>query len=135
MKHFTQAELACKHCGVFNLHSGFGEELDALREAFGQPMVVRSGCRCKEHNDRPAAEGGAGGHPLSLHICDHPAHADKGQQGALAIDIATPDGPYRGRLFTIAWTRGWSVGWNAKLRFLHLDRRDWLRMPQTSFDY
>ena len=135
MKYFTEAELACKHCGIYVLHPGFDLALDSLREVLALPMTVRSGCRCKVHNDRPAAQGGAGGHPRSLHVCDIPAHADKGQLGLLAVDIAATDGPYRGKLFTVAWQRGWSIGWNAKTGFLHLDRRDWIGMTQTTFDY
>jgi hypothetical protein len=129
MKYFTYDEMACDHCGGAKLHPGFGEELDALREEFNRPMAVTSFCRCKVHNTN------IGGHPESLHIFDLPAHALKGQKGTLAVDIATPDGEYRGALFALAWRRGWSIGWNAKKRFLHLDRRDFIGMPQTSFDY
>jgi hypothetical protein len=53
----------------------------------------------------------------------------------MAIDVETPDGAYRGRLFELAWDHGWSIGWNAKSRFLHLDRRVDIGMPQTTFDY
>jgi len=129
MKHFSHDEMACDHCGYGRLHPGFGEELDALREEFGLPMAVTSFCRCKAHNANVR------GHPESLHIFDHPAHSNRGQKGALAVDIATPDGAYRGKLFAIAWRRGWSIGWNAAHKFLHLDRRDVIGVPQTSFDY
>lgn len=134
-RHYSDRELGCKHCGLVKLHPQFGAELDSVREEFGKPLPALSVCRCKEHNDRPAAEGGAGGHPSSLHVADFPAHADKGQEGCLACDFACPDGADRGRLFTILWMRGWSVGWNAKRGFLHGDRRDWLGMKQTTFDY
>ena len=129
MKYFTPNELRCHHCDESRLHPGFGEALDTLREAFGEPMAVTSACRCLEHNTDIK------GHELSLHIADKPAHADKGQQGALAIDIATPDGAYRGRLFSAAWRLGWSIGWNAKKGFLHLDRRSVIGLSQTTFDY
>ena len=129
MKYFTYDEMACDHCGGARLHPGFGEELDALREEFGQPMAVTSFCRCKQHNTNVK------GHEKSLHVFDFPAHANLGQQGTLAVDVATPDGTYRGKLFAIAWRRGWSIGWNASKKFLHLDRRDMIGLPQTSFDY
>ena len=128
---FEDKELACKHCGMLILHPGFRETLVFLRETFNKPMIVRSCCRCKEHNDSEAVKG----HPESMHICDFPAHKDKGQRGTASIDIETPDGAYRGELFALAWKLGWSIGWNAKSRFLHLDRRDWFGFKQTSFDY
>jgi hypothetical protein len=57
-------------------------------------------------------------------------------EGTMAIDIATPDGAYRGELFSLAWARGWSIGWNARRGFLHLDRRiDLSGWAQTTFDY
>lgn len=131
--HFRRAELACRHCGLVGFHPGFLEELEATRVEFGRPMRVRSCCRCKVHNDRPAKEGGAGGHSRSLHVFDKPGHL--AAQGTLAIDIEAVDGAYRGDLFVVMWRRGWSVGWNAKQGFLHGDRRDFIGMPRTSFDY
>ena len=131
MIYFTEQELACKHCGLFKLHPGFDDALDNLRAAFGGPLIVRSCCRCKVHNDSEVVKG----HPKSLHIGDLPAHAALGQQGTLGIDFETPDGAFRGRLFSLMWGRSWSIGWNARLKFLHGDRRDWLGMPQTTFDY
>ena len=127
MSFFSDAELRCRHCGELKLHRGFRDELEALRKEFGRPMTVTGPARCKAHN------AAVGGHPKSLHIMDEPQH--EGQQGALGVDIGTPDGAYRGLLFSIAWKRGWSIGWNAKKKFLHLDRRDWVGLPQTSFDY
>lgn len=133
MRWFTKRELDCNHCGALKFHPGFDVELAALRVEFARPMTVMSACRCKVHNDRPAAQGGAGGHPRSLHVCDHAQHP--GQEGTLGIDIATPEGAYRGDLFALAWRRGWSIGWNAARKFVHLDRRDFVGLAQTSFDY
>lgn len=128
-KHFTTEELACKHCGLAKFHPGFLETFEQLRVKLDAGMTPTSGCRCAEHN------ASIPGHPRSLHVGDTPAHADKGQRGCLAVDIAAVDGAYRGRLFALAWASGWSIGWNAKKGFLHLDRRDFIGMPQTSFDY
>jgi len=131
-RHFTDDEFRCKcGCGALKLHPGFIEALQIVREEFGLPMTVTSGCRCKAHNDMPAAQGGAGGHPRSLHICDEPQHP--GQNGTLAADIATPDGAYRGRLMFFAWKHGFSVGFGRG--FLHLDRRGLIGLKQTTFDY
>lgn len=127
-EHFFRDEFACR-CGCYKLilHPGLIEQAQALRTEFGQPMHVTSGCRCKDYNLI------IGGHERSLHICDDPQHP--GQLGTLGFDVAAVDGNYRGRLFTIAWRRGWSIGWNAKRGFLHLDRRDWVGIRQNSFDY
>ena len=78
-------------------------------------------------------EGGAGGHRRSLHVGDREQHP--GQKGCLAVDIETLDGVMRGRLFEIAWRRKWSIGWNGRLKFLHLDLRTLIGMKQVTFDY
>jgi len=127
MSYFQDAELQCRHCGMLKLHRGFRDALEALREVFRRPMTLTSACRCKAHNEA------VGGHPKSLHVGDVEQHP--GQQGTLAVDVATPNGTYRGELFRLAWERGWSIGWNAKKNFLHLDRRVDVGLPQTSFDY
>lgn len=125
---FWDYEMRCKcGCGLLIIHPGFMQWLQAVRDELRVPMHVTSGCRCKEYNAK------IGGHPKSLHICDEPQHS--GQQGTLAVDIAAADGVYRGRLFAVAWLAGFSVGWNAKRGFLHLDRRDMVGLSQTSFDY
>lgn len=122
--HFTQAELACRHCGLARFHPGFLDDLSRLREEYARPMRLTSACRCAEHNRA------VGGHPRSLHVGDAPHH---GANGALAVDVATADGAYRGALFALAWGLGWSIGWGRG--FLHLDRRGLVGLPQQSFDY
>ena len=130
---FTQEELSCPHCDLFRFHPGFLDRLQELRIVLETlrpsraSMRVTSGCRCIEHNRN------IGGHPRSLHIGDETQHL--GQQGALAVDVATPDGAFRGDLFMLAWERNWSLGWNAKRGFLHLDQRVMVGLPQNSFDY
>lgn len=127
VNYFKDEELACSHCGLLRLHRGFRDSLNALRQELGLPMQISGPGRCKAHNTA------VGGHPKSLHIMDEPQH--EGQQGGLGVDVVTLDGVYRGKLFSVAWKRGWSIGWNAKKKFLHLDRRDFVGLPQTSFDY
>jgi hypothetical protein len=126
--HFTARELQCKcGCGLARFHPGFLDDLESLRVEFGRPMRVNSACRCKAHN------GAVKGHARSLHIGDEMVQPT--QRGALAVDIATPSGLYRGELFALGWDEGWSIGWNAARGFLHLDRRNYVGLSQTSFDY
>lgn len=122
---FRPAELQCRGSGRLCLHPGFMDALQALRLGLGRPMIVTSGCRAAWYNAQ------VGGNARSLHIADAPQHA--GQLGTLAVDVATSDGAARGRLFTLAFDHGWSIGWGRG--FLHLDRRDMVGLPQTSFDY
>ncbi|MBX3488853.1 hypothetical protein [Parvibaculum sp.] len=117
---FTRSELACRGTGMLRLAPGFGDHLIALRLAFGQPMTPTSCCRAKSHNDKPAREGGAGGHPQSLHVCDQPFHPTG---GCAAIDIAMRDGVYALKLVGTAERLGWAVGINFARNFIHLDRR------------
>ena len=49
-KHFTKAELACRHCGAFRMDPGFLQKLELVRVGLGKPMVINSGYRCSEHN-------------------------------------------------------------------------------------
>jgi len=103
----------------------FMDALQTLREELSRPMRLTSACRSAEHNKS------VGGHPRSLHVCDEPARRQ--QEGCLAVDVAIVDGNYRGHLVATAWQRGWSVGWNTT--FCHLDRRDFVGLPQSTFDY
>lgn len=68
MKHFTEKELRCKHCGQLppsvreNLVALVDHVLDPLRDQYGKPIYVTSGFRCPAHN---AAVGGV---PNSQHM-------------------------------------------------------------------
>jgi hypothetical protein len=125
--HFANSELACTHCGQAVFHPGFLDALEAARVDFGLPMKVSGPARCKAHN------AAVKGHAKSLHIWDEPQHP--GQEGCLGLDFEAADGAYRGKLFSTLWKHGFSIGWNAKRKFLHADRRDLIGLPQTSFDY
>ena len=125
--HFSTPELACRHCGLAVFHPGFLDSLEAVRVDLGLPMKLTNACRCKAHNEA------VGGHPRSLHVGDTPMHP--GQLGTLGSDVEAADGHFRGLLFVTAWKHGFSIGWNAKKKFLHLDRRDLIGLPQTTFDY
>lgn len=126
-ENFYADEFWCKHCRKMKFHPGFMDRLQGVRTELQLPMHPTSGCRCAFYNREIE------GHPKSLHILDEPQHP--GQKGTMAVDIATSNGPYRGRLFVIAYRHGFSIGWNAKRGFLHLDWRIAVGLVQTTFDY
>lgn len=130
-KDFYAYEFVCKGSGKLILHPGLIDELQILRDEVYEytkaGMIITSGCRSFAYNTLIK------GHERSLHICDREIHP--GQQGTLGIDVAAVDPYYRGCLFACAWRRGWSIGWNAVRKFLHIDKRVWVRLPQSSFDY
>ena len=124
-ENFSPDEMRCKGTGMLIVSDQFMDDLQLLRAEFSRPMFLTSACRSAAHNNS------VGGHPRSLHVCDEPARPE--QQGCLAVDVAVTDGSYRGHLVSTAWRLGWSVGWNKT--FVHLDRRDFVGLKQTTFDY
>ena len=110
------------------VQADFMNRLQVLRNALAEPMHITSGCRSAAYNLK------VGGKALSFHICDEDM-GERGQSGCLAVDVAAPDGTYRGQLFEAAWSMGWSIGWNGVKKFLHLDKRTMVSWKQTSFDY
>ena len=51
IKHFKQSEFACKcGCGFNSINLNLVKILDEIREFYGQPLTVTSGCRCRAHN-------------------------------------------------------------------------------------
>ena len=51
-KHFSREEFACKcGCGFDTVDIELVGMLEAIREQFGQPITVTSGCRCMAHNE------------------------------------------------------------------------------------
>ncbi|MDL2264284.1 D-Ala-D-Ala carboxypeptidase family metallohydrolase [Synergistaceae bacterium OttesenSCG-928-I11] len=70
--HFLLREFQCRCCGCVKLSPRLLERLEALREAWGHPVVVTSGYRCAAHN------GKVGGAARSLHMA------------GLAADVAVP---------------------------------------------
>jgi uncharacterized protein YcbK (DUF882 family) len=58
---FTEAEMRCHcGCGQGDMDPTFMAALQRVRNAFGRPMSVTSGFRCKDYDKRI---GGAGVHP------------------------------------------------------------------------
>lgn len=53
IKHFKKNEFTCKcGCGMNNISIELVKVLEEIRNHFGQPCTVTSGCRCKTHNAR-----------------------------------------------------------------------------------
>jgi hypothetical protein len=125
--HFPLHELVCKcGCGLASFHPEFLDKLEALRDLYDAPMKLSSACRCSAHNAKvsPLA-------PLrSFHIGDRETRP--GVKGTLAVDVVV-EASAKGKLFALAWSRGWSIGWNRS--FLHIDRRVDIGMPQITFEY
>lgn len=63
MNYFKRPEMACKcGCGFDTVDFELMEVMNDIREHFGIPLVITSGCRCKAHNEN---EGGAS---KSMHL-------------------------------------------------------------------
>lgn len=108
--HFTDEELTCQ-CGCGGLPpQDLQDELEELRIAFGEPMVISSGYRCPAHNDAVSGTGLDGPHT----------------KGAFDVLIS---GSAAHRLLSAAVIMGWTGigisqrGDHAK-RFIHIDRLD-----------
>lgn len=51
IKYFNQSEFTCKDgCGFDNINIKLVKILDEMREYYGRPIIITSGCRCKKHN-------------------------------------------------------------------------------------
>jgi hypothetical protein len=122
---FSEKELACRCCGKVVLAPLFAGHLAALRLAWARPMIVNSCCRCSRHNIS------VNGHERSLHVFDTPHWPT---DGTCAIDIRIKDGNEALNLALCAADLGWSVG-VPRGGFIHLDRRDLVRLPQALFGY
>ena len=60
---FTEAEMRCKcGCGRADMKPSFMMTLQRMRNAYGMPMVVTSGFRCPDYNDRVSKTGRNGPH-------------------------------------------------------------------------
>ena len=79
--YFSEKELMCKcGCKTYNFDKDFLDKLNHIRYNVGQPLIVTSGCRCKEHNKK------VGGTEESSHT--------KG----LAVDISCSDSVLRSKI-------------------------------------
>lgn len=49
-EHFSDAELACHHCGVNACRPELVDALEELRRKIGRPILITSAYRCPDHN-------------------------------------------------------------------------------------
>lgn len=106
IRHFTPDEFACKCCGANEIQPGLIYKLDFIREEFGKPLVVTSGYRCPEHNQRVSTTGVSGPHTTGL-------AADLGVSGRDAVTVL--------RIAMAAGFTGIGIQQKGVGRFIHLD--------------
>jgi zinc D-Ala-D-Ala carboxypeptidase len=81
---FTEEEFRCKQTGRINMQESFMDRLQALRTAYGKPMIITSGFRHISHSaERQKARPGAHvyGHAADIAV----SHADAYELIAMAI--------------------------------------------------
>lgn len=49
-EHFTDAELACKHCGINDCQQSLVDALEQFRALVGKPVLIDDAYRCSIHN-------------------------------------------------------------------------------------
>ena len=122
VKHFSKGEFACKcGCNLVEMDKAFVLRLDQLRDRLGTPLMVSSGYRCPEYNDKISSTGLDGphttGHAADLRVMGHDAYrvltraselgftgigvAQKGQGRFLHLDDLPP---HQGRPRPWVWS-------------------------------
>ena len=62
-ENFDRSEFACHcNCGFNQINIGLVHRLQAVRDIFNIPIIILSGCRCRNHNTT------VGGEPDSYHM-------------------------------------------------------------------
>lgn len=106
---FRKSEMRCRcrseTCDAVAMDMGFMTKLQALRDEWGQPLIVTSAARCKSWNQK------TGGAEKSQHMLGK------------AADILMPDASAIPRFVLIAEKIGFG-GIGIGLTFVHLDSRD-----------
>jgi zinc D-Ala-D-Ala carboxypeptidase len=76
--HFTQKELACRHCGDHKINFNFMNQLESLRIEYEHPMMLTSAYRCPEHNAKISSTGIGGPHTtgkaVDIQVCGESAY-------------------------------------------------------------
>jgi len=103
--HFSREEFSCPCCSGNKIDYIFVGKLEELRIAYGKPLVINSGYRCRDHN---AAIGGAA---KSKHI------------SGIAVDLKVMTGKERFEILRLALQLGFT-GIGIANSFVHLDIRN-----------
>ena len=129
-EHFTVDELKDPITGEIKLAKGFIDRLEALREDYGNPLKVTSGCRSSEHNDWLLARGYKAS-PNSLHLIENERW---NTGGCCAVDVGRPNGVLLHSLVLLAAAHSWTMG--IASTFVHLDRRvDYTELDPVVYTY
>jgi hypothetical protein len=112
---FTIAEFRCKcGCGICHVEPRLLEALEELRELVQQPIGIRSGCRCRSHNQK------VGGQRNSEHLTlSTPPRACR----AADIHVEGVQAPLLYRNFVTRVPTFLGIGLDAKRDYVHVDVR------------
>jgi uncharacterized protein YcbK (DUF882 family) len=107
--HFSDAELACHHCGVNACQQVLVDALEALRAAAGVPISIDDAYRCAIHNAQ------VGGVPDSQHV--------QGIAADIKIQGMTPIQMYSAALKVPAFANGGIGVTLGPTGYIHVDTR------------
>lgn len=111
-KYFTSSEFACPCCNQVKMQEWFVRWLDELRDKCGFPLMINSGYRCHDHNEK------IGSKVNSAHV--------KG----LAVDISCTQSDRRYKIVKTAIELG-CLRIGVGQSFIHLDMSE--ELPQGVF--
>ena len=110
-EHFRSEEFACGcGCGFDTVSQELVYLLESIRQEYGKPMIITSGCRCEYHNHA------VGGVPNSAHT------------RGTAADILVEGGLDRRKMVDLA-VMNWASGIGVARSFVHVDVDDVLPRP------
>ena len=102
--HFSKKELECPCCGYCEIDKEFIGKLEIVRLQFGYPMVVTSGCRCEDYNEKKSSNS-QGDHTRGL-----------------AVDVSLKDRYKRAKLLKLALNIRYFKDIAIGKDFIHLGR-------------
>ena len=107
MARFYKDEFACKHCGKNFIVEDFVDKLNRLGSKILFPVVISSGYRCPEHNQKVSTTG-----PNGPHTTGRAADlAVRGDQAIYVLSKAFENGEFT----------GFGINQKGNGRFIHLD--------------